>query len=746
MGQEATSLGPLQLARGAHGLPAKTTDHPTVKCKNKPTRCQDGLCVPTSVAAGALCKILLTLGIIPSAFSQDAPSALEEVVVTATLLSEPSAPISASVLTERNQRLRGAAHFEDLVTLVPNLTSSSGASRNRFFQIRGIGERSQFVEPVNPSVGILLDGIDLSGAGGALTLFDLSQAEVLRGPQGTLMGANALAGLIALKSQGTDSQINTASVGIENYGGRRLGIRTGGSLSTNLRGRIAVQHYESDGYVDNHWLNRSDTNARDEITARGALTWEGGNHSIEAAVYYTDLNNGYDAFSLDNTRWTLSDQPGEDDLRLKAGRINWQTTLANLDSVLQVSHASTDTVYGYDEDWAYVGIAPGWEYSSYDEYARDRTMNSLEWRLQSTEPGDREWVIGTYLRDESERLTRQYTYLSSPFNSDIDTQTTALFGQINHDLSNTLAGFIGARLERRDSEYGDSAGVSKDFDHTYWTGRLGLSWRYEADRQFYVTMSRGARAGGANAGLLASVAALPPQNQDAVSALGVFQEETLLSAELGWQAHWPTRGLRSRLAVFAMDRDDQQAKGSLVIPRADGSTAFIDYTDNAAASRYTGLEWEAQWQPLPLWLVEMNLGVLNAHFDDYVSATGEDLSGRDQPQAPSWQYLIAASWRPSALFSTRVEVVGHDAYFFSDRHDVRSVETHQLNASVSGEWGQWRWTLWGRNLTDDTTFVRGFGTFGNDPRKEYALEPYRQFGEPRIVGLTLSYSLSGENQ
>ena len=95
-------------------------------------------------------------------------------------------------------------------------------------------------------------------------------------------------------------------------------------------------------------------------------------------------------------------------------------------------------------------------------------------------------------------------------------------------LSNTLAGFIGARLERRDSEYGDSAGVSKDFDHTYWTGRLGLIWRYEADSQFYVTMSRGARAGGANAGLLASVAALPPQNQDAVSALGVFQEETLL--------------------------------------------------------------------------------------------------------------------------------------------------------------------------------------------------------------------------
>ena len=562
-----------------HGVPTHTIDYP-VKPTHRPT-VASGKPVLCRVAAGALCRIFLLLGLIPLAFAQEAPSALEEIVVTATLIGEPSAPISASVLTERSHRLRGAAHFEDLVTLVPNLTSSSGASRNRFFQIRGIGERSQFVEPVNPSVGILLDGIDLSGAGGALTLYDLSQAEVLRGPQ-DLNGSQRTCRPHCLKSQGTDSQINTASVGIENYGGRRR--RTGGSLSANLRGRIAIQHYESDGYVDNHWLNRSDTNARDEITARGTLTWEGGNHSIEAAVYYTDLNNGYDAFSLDNTRWTLSDQPGEDDLRLKAGRINWQTSLAKLDSVLQVSHASTDTVYGYDEDWAYVGIAPGWEYSSYDEYARDRTMNSLEWRLQSTEPGGRDWVIGTYLRDESERLTRQYTYLSSPFNSDIDTQTTALFGQINQHLGGRLAGFVGARLERRDSEYGDNASVDKDFDHNYWTGRLGLIWRYEVDSQLYVTMSRGARAGEPTLGF-ASVAALPPQNQDAVSALGVFQEETLLSAELGWRLIGPRAGCALDLLSLPWT-DDQQAKGSLVIPRADGSTAFIDYTDNAAASRY----------------------------------------------------------------------------------------------------------------------------------------------------------------
>ena len=676
------------------------------------------------------------------AFAQEADTALEEVTVTATLLNAGTAPISATVLTEHIQSRRGATHLEDVITLAPNVAASSGASRNRFFQIRGIGERSQFVEPVNPSVGILLDGIDLSGAGGALTLFDVGQVEILRGPQGTLMGANALAGLIAVQSNRIDSGARDISVGIENEGGYRVGVRWNGNLANGVSGRVAVQHYESDGYIDNDYLNRSDTNSREELTARGTLTWTNDTHTVEAAAYYTRVDNGYDAFSLDNTRATLSDQPGKDDLTLKAARLNWQSMLLGFDSTLQLSHASTDTAYSYDEDWSYVGIAPGWEYSSYDEYLRDRSMNSLEWRLQAPQANGTEWVIGAYLRDESEDLSRQYTYLPAPFASVIDTRTLAVFGQVNRTVSERLSGFIGARLEQRDSEYGDSAGVAKDFDHHYWTGRLGVIWQYRSDAQLYATLSRGARAGGANAGLLASIGALPEQNQDSVAALGVFDEETLVSLELGWQLDWTQYDLRSRLALFTMDRDDQQAKGSLVLPRADGSTAFIDYTDNAAASEHRGLEWELQWQPTRQVVAELTLGLLDAQFDRYITATGADLSGRDQPQAPDWQYSAGFTWHAFALAAVQLEVTGSDGYFFSDRHDVRAPEAHQLNASLSGHWRRWRWTLWGRNLTDETTFVRGFGAFGNDPRKEYALEPYRQYGEPRMVGLSLSYDLT----
>jgi len=180
----------------------------------------------------------------------------------------------------------------------------------------------------------------------------------------------------------------------------------------------------------------------------------------------------------------------------------------------------------------------------------------------------------------------------------------------------------------------------------------------------------------------------------------------------------------------------------VVIARQDGSTAFIDYTDNAAQGLHRGLEWEVQYQASDPLLMQWSIGLLEAQFEEYIDASGADLSNRDQPQSPDWQYSAGLTWSVSDLAAIKIEVTGSDSYFFSDRHNVRAPEAHRLNASLSGGRGNWRWTLWGRNLTNETTFTRGFGTFGNDPRKEYALEPYRQYGEPRIVGVTLSFDLT----
>ena len=192
-----------------------------------------------------------------------------------------------------------------------------------------------------------------------------------------------------------------------------------------------------------------------------------------------------------------------------------------------------------------------------------------------------------------------------------------------------------------------------------------------------------------------------------------------------------------------MDRRDQQVKGSLVIPRSDGSTSFTDFTDNAASGTNRGLEASIDWRATEALRFSGFIARLDASFDRYVNIDGTDLSGRDQPQAPADQYRLSVIYDFSANLSASLEATGRDAFFLSDRHEVTSPSARLINANIAWQRGAWAVTLWGRNLQDKTTVTRGFGTFGNDPRKDYALEPYYQFGEPRTVGATVRYQFGG---
>ena len=89
-------------------------------------------------------------------------------------------------------------HFDDVINLTPNLNSSGGTSRSRYFQIRGIGELSQFSGEGAPHfyVGYIMDDIDFSGIGMVGLLNDIDQIEVFKGPQSSIYGPNALAGMI----------------------------------------------------------------------------------------------------------------------------------------------------------------------------------------------------------------------------------------------------------------------------------------------------------------------------------------------------------------------------------------------------------------------------------------------------------------------------------------------------------------------------------------------------------------------
>src|SRR5687768_16811943 len=194
---------------------------------------------------------------------------LQEVIVQASLREEAATELPASVTVLGNETLAvaGVQHFQDVVGLVPNLNWSAGTSRPRYFQLRGIGEMDQFQGAPNTSVGFLIDDIDFSGIGMPAMLFDLEQIEVLRGPQGTLYGANALAGMINVRTRAARPlpELRVEATGGE-YGTRGAAAVAGGALDAHERGawRLAAQRFESNGSRYNAFLDRDDTNGHDE--------------------------------------------------------------------------------------------------------------------------------------------------------------------------------------------------------------------------------------------------------------------------------------------------------------------------------------------------------------------------------------------------------------------------------------------------------------------------------------------------
>lgn len=225
---------------------------------------------------------------------------------------------SVSIIDQNAMQQRNAQHLEDTLNSFANVNFSGGTSTARFIQIRGMGERSQFVDPISPSVGLIIDGIDYSGLGTAASLFDINQVEVFRGPQSGRFGVNAMAGLVLLDSvQPTENFSGQFELSAGNYDERMGGLALGGQLGVLGNARFSVSQFKQDGYIENAYLERDDTNDRDELGVRFLLNTQFTNNwTLDTVLHYNDVDNGYDVFSLDNNRTTLSDEPATTALKV----------------------------------------------------------------------------------------------------------------------------------------------------------------------------------------------------------------------------------------------------------------------------------------------------------------------------------------------------------------------------------------------------------------------------------------------
>jgi iron complex outermembrane recepter protein len=691
---------------------------------------------------------LLGSALIGVAAAADSDS-LEEVVVTATLRDTRAVdlPSSVTVLSSADLHAGGEQQLQDVLMLVPDLNWAAGTERPRYFQLRGIGEVEQYQGAPNPSVGFLIDDIDFSGVGGVATLFDIDQVEVLRGPQGTSYGANALAGLISVHSHDPGDQFELhGEAGGATYGTGSAGLAVGDGTQ-DFGWRIAAQQYQSDGFRDDVYLHQDSTNGYDEGTLRGKLRWQiTPGLRADLTLMYVDLNDGYDAWSVYNTYNTYSNEPGRDAQRSRGVALRLTDDAVGFGEIRSVTSAADSAInYSYDGDWGNDTLwAPYAPNDFFQSDLRGRHTQAEDLRFIGDEAhelfGGMRWLVGAYAlhMSESDLLHTSYDYLPNPFDNSVSVSgsdvlqseysatNVALYGSLDEKFGERSQLSMGLRVEQRTANYRDDADAPfpKALDRMIG-GNLSWSHLIGDSEHFYATLARGYKAGGFNIGT--SIAADERR----------FQPEYLWNLETGIKQESASRTLQWQADVFYMRRQDEQVYSSYQLYSYDPVT-YVFFTQNAAHGENAGFEGEAHYQASHRVTLSGTLALLRTRYLGY-NFDGVNLSGRAQAFAPGYQASVAIEYHLPSGASARLDEQAVDRFFYYTS-DNQIAPAHTLtNLRLAYPYKAWTLTLWAHNLLGDHYAQNGF-YFGLIP-PYFPNQNFYQLADPRQVGLTFSIDL-----
>ena len=692
-----------------------------------------------SVTSPAIPFIIFVL-LVNSVFAQET---IDEITVTADFRerSELNIPSSISVLDQVFIEKSSTQHFQDLIYAIPNLNWSGDGNRPRYFQIRGIGELEQYQGAPNPSVGFLIDDIDYSGIGSIATLFDIEQIEVLRGPQSGRYGANALAGLIYMRSATpTEDFSRKIQLRVAEDNEIAAGLAFGGptEMLKNAKYRVSIHRHQSDGFRDNAFLNRKNTNQREETSLRGKLIWNVADDWLfDLTTMFVDINDGYDAFSINNSMTMLSDKPGKDVQRSSGASMKVIYTAFDsytIESVTTLAHSKID--FSFDADW---GNDIAWAPITYDyetKNNRKRQTASQEIRFISSEGTSSfvnasQWLFGLHLSKLNDDLDSKntgiyddpiYVYqdsLNTSLESKYAATSLSLFGQLNFNVNESGLLTFGLRMENRSVDYNDTEKLDIGPSEFMKGGDITYMNNISDNFNGYITLSQSYKAGGFNLG-------------DVPKGQRKFNQEKLINIEVGIKSIWDEGRIRLNGSLFYNRREDQQIRTSMQLYANDPSS-FVFYTGNAAIGKSIGSEVEVRWIPNDRIELYFNGGLLRAKIEQYIGPD-TNLNDRDAAHAPT--YTMSTGWEyryPSGLFMM-ISASARDEFYFDVSHNQKSKAFELLNARLGFEKDNWSIQLWGKNLTNKDFSVRGF-YFGNEP-PDFPNMLYTRRGDPRQVGLT----------
>lgn len=677
----------------------------------------------------------------------EAPMVLEPVRVTADLWASllERIPASVSVFTETALQAGAVRHFGDLADQIPNLTWTGGTARPRYFQIRGIGENSQFEgETPDSAVRFVVDDFDFTGLGTVGSTFDVHQVEVLRGPQAGAFGANAAGGVVRLMTNApTPFWTGRVEAAIGGDGLHSGGFALGGPLVADhpeqLMIRLAVQQNNSDGFRQNVTLNRA-TNARDELTARLRLTW---NPNVlwrwDAAILAANFNNGFDEFALDNNgRLTYSDQPGRDEQRSLAGSL--RGAYLGWDGVRLTTITSgtrTRSRYSYDSDWTAAS------YAGFNNLNRTRKVVNQELRLDSepgrdTASGINRWTLGAFFSgvDEFSAYAYEDPYGISSLKTDYRATNTAIFGQFGHDFTPRARLVVGLRVEqinlsgsgtlsdydKGSATFAPSALIKPRFSDYLVGGKVSVERDLGDHELAFVSMTRGYKAGGINI----------DARIDPVTDPLTYGTEILWNYEAGLRGHWLDRRVTGEVTLFFLQRRDTQVRDSAGF---GGNYRF--FTGTGASSHLSGLEASGAYALSREWSVHGSLALMQSALDPFVLVNGNSGGGRELANTPRYGYTLGTRYGADRGFFAAADLIARAQQFDSNSQNEARRAFQVVNASLGYAWREWTVTLWAKNLLDEYYEKRVY-FFGNE-EPDYAETRYEDRADPRQIGGSVAY-------
>ncbi|MEM8596920.1 MAG: TonB-dependent receptor [Pseudomonadota bacterium] len=641
---------------------------------------------------------------------------------------------SVAVITGEELDRRDDFDLYDVIERTPNVTSSFN---ERGFAIRGVDQRGPTAAGNGLVINTQVDGAtlpdNLTSFFGPYSTWDLEQVEILRGPQSTQQGRNALAGAIVIRSADP-----TYDLAFKARGDVAARDTVGGAFAANLplidetlAFRVSAEHQRTDGWVTNPTLGVDDYDFREQTTVRAKLRFDPAD-TFSALLSFSHVENvgGEDLVDGDlfpDRRVNFSELTAEEGAN---------HNIANLRLSYDIGPALTlesESTYYFG---SYRRIEDSTQSPEPDGFLdRDQESRSIEQEVRLSYSSEAlSGVIGGYFANvDLEDFTSTTSpgdgfglpgfLIDSQFRTETDVTNLAIFGEAEIRVLPNLSVIAGARYDREERRF-ESVGALRlippipgaplppddlevsDTTYDAFLPKAGLVYDWTEDFSTGITIQRGYRAGGS-------------QRNGITGEVSEFDPEFTWNYELSVRSQWLDRRLTANANVFYTQWRDQQVNVS------GPSGNVLDFTTvNAGKSRLYGGEVEIDFSATDNLALFASAGLAQTEFLDLVD-NGEDLSGNRFPLSPR----VTAAFGGAYLFDNGIEIRADASYTgaaFQDAQNTASTEIDRrflVNASLGYETEAWGVSLWARNLLDNDYILQT--TSGNV-----------RTGEPLTVGVT----------